>query len=127
MIRVLPTILCERSSCKIIIISSPNSFKCAFFFSFLVVFSSLPSLSLSSLGRPNSSQGFYGAKADVLIYCGHPSPALIHHRGRLLGDRGGSCLLFELSRGAVSQRRQVRGISDAQLSQPIINQRREER
>lgn len=87
LIRVLPTIPCERSSCtseerggKKNNNFKPKLFQMCVFSVFLVIFSSLPSLSLSLLDRPNSSQGFYSAKADVLIYCGHPSPALIHHR-----------------------------------------------
>lgn len=56
--------------------------------------------------------GFYSAKADVVIYCGHPSLVLIHHRP--VARRSWQQLFaFEFNRGAVSQRRQVKSITNA--------------
>lgn len=84
----------------------------------------LPSLSFVSLSLSHSSQVFYSAKADVVIYCGHPSLVLIHHRP--VARRSWQQLFaFEFNRGAVSQRRQVKSITNAPLSRRIINQRRE--
>lgn len=85
------------------------------YFSSLVPF--LPSLS-------SLFPGFYRAKADVVIYCGHPSLVLIHHR--LVARRSWQQLFaFEFNRGAVSQRQQVKSITKVLLSHRIINQRQE--
>lgn len=68
--------------------------------------------------------GFYSAKADMVIYCGHPSLVLIHHRP--VARRSWQQLFaFEFNRGAVSQRRQVKSITNTLLSHRIINQRQE--
>lgn len=81
--------------------------------------SSLPSPPFCSL-----FPGFYSAKADMVIYCGHPSLVLIHHRP--VARRSWQQLFaFEFNRGAVSQRRQVKSITNTLLSHRIINQRQE--
>lgn len=68
--------------------------------------------------------GFYSAKADMVIYCGHPSLILIHH-WTVARQSWQQLFAFEFDRGAVSQWRQVKSITNAQLSRRIINQRRE--
>lgn len=68
--------------------------------------------------------GFYSARADTVIYCGHPSLVLIHHQP-VARQSWQQLFAFEFNRGAVSQRRQVKSITNALLSHQIINQRQE--
>lgn len=75
---------------------------------------------------PSSSRfpDFYSAQADVVIYCGHPSLPLIHHRP-VARQSWQQLFAFEFDGGAVSQRRQVKSITNTTLSRRIINQGRE--
>lgn len=87
------------------------------FFSYVQPFSSLLDPSRSHF------PGFYSAKADMVIYCGHPSLILIHHRP-VARQSWQQLFAFEFDRGAVSQRRQVKSITNVLVSRWIINQRR---
>lgn len=97
-----------------------------FFFFYIIIFGMVPPSNpcFPSPPSPSLFPGFYRAKADVVIYCGHPSLVLIHHRP--VARRSWQQLFaFEFNRGAVSQRRQVKSITNAPLSRRIINQRQE--